>query len=140
MSLTMVMCNWDYSPLALEVLPLSCGFNQDKIFSASSIDGRSDVLLLVQRKATSRTSFISSCTEGWESALEVRSLSGDFGVVEELEGVWGEEFVRERCPEVVVAAHGPVTAAGAERLGVKVDVMSSRFDSFEGVVDALGLK
>lgn len=51
-----------------------------------------------------------------------------------------EEFVKERCPEVVVAAHGPVTAAGAERLGVKVDVVSSRFDSFEGVVDALGLK
>ncbi|XP_059455316.1 uncharacterized protein LOC132185573 [Corylus avellana] len=51
-----------------------------------------------------------------------------------------EEFVRERCPEVVVAAHGPVTAAGAERLGVKVDVVSSRFDSFEGVVDALGLR
>jgi hypothetical protein len=40
----------------------------------------------------------------------------------------------------VVAAHRPVTAAGAERLGVKVDVVSSRFDSFEGVVDALGLK
>jgi len=46
-----------------------------------------------------------------------------------------EEFMRG-----VVAAHRPVTAAGAERLGVKVDVVSSRFDSFEGVVDALGLK
>lgn len=51
-----------------------------------------------------------------------------------------EEFAMERCPEVVVAAHGPVTAAGAERLGVKVDVASTRFDSFEGVVDALGLR
>jgi uroporphyrinogen-III synthase len=51
-----------------------------------------------------------------------------------------EEFMRGRCLEVVVAAHRPVTAAGAERLGVKVDVVSSRFDSFEGVVDALGLK
>jgi uroporphyrinogen-III synthase len=67
-------------------------------------------------------------------------LSGDFGAVEELQGVWVEEFVRERCPEVVVAAHGPVTAAGVERLGVKVDVVGSRFDSFEGVMDALGLK
>lgn len=51
-----------------------------------------------------------------------------------------KELVRERCPELVVAAHGPVTASGARRLGVKVDVVSFRFDSFEGVVDALGLR
>ncbi|KAK7281491.1 hypothetical protein RIF29_09541 [Crotalaria pallida] len=49
------------------------------------------------------------------------------------------EDVRRRCPRLVVAAHGPVTAAGAERLGVKVDVVSSRFDSFEGVVDVLNV-
>lgn len=48
--------------------------------------------------------------------------------------------VRKRCPRLVVAAHGPVTAAGAERLGVGVDVVSSRFDSFDGVVDALAFK
>ncbi|KAL0286913.1 UNVERIFIED_CONTAM: hypothetical protein Sangu_2714800 [Sesamum angustifolium] len=47
------------------------------------------------------------------------------------------EMVRRMCPRMVVAAHGPVTAAGAEKLGVGIDVVSSRFDSFEGVVDAL---
>lgn len=47
------------------------------------------------------------------------------------------EVMRKRWPEMVVAAHGPVTAAGAERLGVKVDLVSSKFDSFNGVVDAL---
>ncbi|KAL6993318.1 hypothetical protein U1Q18_043196 [Sarracenia purpurea var. burkii] len=51
---------------------------------------------------------------------------------------WG--MVKKRCPELVVAAHGPVTAAGAERLGVGVDVVSSRFDSFVGVVDALAVR
>ncbi|KAK3027583.1 hypothetical protein RJ639_042259 [Escallonia herrerae] len=50
------------------------------------------------------------------------------------------EAVRKRCPQLVVAAHGPVTASGAERLGVGVDVVSSRFDSFGGVVDALAFK
>lgn len=47
------------------------------------------------------------------------------------------EMVRRMCPRMVAAAHGPVTAAGAEKLGVGIDVVSSRFDSFEGVVDAL---
>ncbi|XP_052190459.1 uncharacterized protein LOC127800081 [Diospyros lotus] len=50
------------------------------------------------------------------------------------------ETVKRRCPELVVAAHGPVTAAGAERLGVGVDVVSRRFDSFAGVVEALALR
>ncbi|KAM3361515.1 hypothetical protein BC332_03956 [Capsicum chinense] len=45
--------------------------------------------------------------------------------------------VRRRCPRMVVAAHGPVTAAGAESLGVGIDVVSSNFGSFDGVVDAL---
>ncbi|CAL0304921.1 unnamed protein product [Lupinus luteus] len=49
------------------------------------------------------------------------------------------EDLRRLCPRLIVAAHGPVTAAGAERLGVKVDVVSSRFDSFEGVVDVLNV-
>lgn len=48
---------------------------------------------------------------------------------------WG--MVRRMCPRMVAAAHGPVTAAGAEKLGVEIDVVSSRFDSFDGVVDAL---
>lgn len=51
---------------------------------------------------------------------------------------WGR--VKGKWPELVVAAHGPVTAAGAERLGVGVDVVSERFASFEGVVDALALR
>ncbi|KAK4757574.1 hypothetical protein SAY87_018875 [Trapa incisa] len=53
---------------------------------------------------------------------------------------WDWEMVRGRWPELLVAAHGPVTAAGAERLGVGVDVVGSRFDSFQGVVDALDLR
>ncbi|CAJ1975572.1 unnamed protein product [Sphenostylis stenocarpa] len=48
--------------------------------------------------------------------------------------------LRRRCPRLVVAAHGPVTAAGAQRLGVEVDVVSSRFGSFDGVIDVLNLK
>ncbi|KAK6127538.1 hypothetical protein DH2020_038741 [Rehmannia glutinosa] len=47
------------------------------------------------------------------------------------------EMMRRMCPRMVAAAHGPVTAAGAEKLGVGIDVVSSRFDSFDGVVDAL---
>ncbi|TKY73076.1 uroporphyrinogen-III synthase [Spatholobus suberectus] len=42
--------------------------------------------------------------------------------------------LRRRCPGLVVAAHGPVTAAGAQRLGVEVDVYgvssSSTTDDF----------
>ncbi|KAK8602535.1 hypothetical protein V6N13_057838 [Hibiscus sabdariffa] len=50
---------------------------------------------------------------------------------------WDWGMVRRRLPRLVVAAHGPVTAAGAERLGVDVNVVSSDFGSFQGVVDAL---
>ncbi|PKA57062.1 hypothetical protein AXF42_Ash002366 [Apostasia shenzhenica] len=45
--------------------------------------------------------------------------------------------VREKWPEMVVAAHGPVTAKGAERFGVAIDLVSSKFSSFEGVMDVL---
>lgn len=45
--------------------------------------------------------------------------------------------VVKRNPGIVVAAHGPVTAAGAESRGVCVDVVSAKFGSFDGVVDAL---
>ncbi|KAH0460842.1 hypothetical protein IEQ34_008417 [Dendrobium chrysotoxum] len=48
---------------------------------------------------------------------------------------WGA--LRERWPDMVVAAHGPVTAEGAEKFGVVVDVVSSSFSSFDGVLDAL---
>ncbi|XP_007012013.2 PREDICTED: uncharacterized protein LOC18587903 [Theobroma cacao] len=50
---------------------------------------------------------------------------------------WDWGMVRRRWSRLVVAAHGPVTAVGAKRLGVDVDVVSSNFDSFQGVVDAL---
>jgi hypothetical protein len=40
---------------------------------------------------------------------------------------------------VLLAAHGPYTAAGAsEVLGLPVPVVSQRFATFEGVVAALG--
>ena len=50
---------------------------------------------------------------------------------------WSWARLRERWPGMVVATHGPVTANGARRLGVEVDVVSARFSSFHGVVDAL---
>lgn len=51
---------------------------------------------------------------------------------------WKE--VKARCPELVVAAHGPVTADGAARLRVEVDLVGDKFDSFNGVVNALCLR
>ncbi|KAG2644331.1 uncharacterized protein LOC120683454 [Panicum virgatum] len=50
---------------------------------------------------------------------------------------WSWARLRERWPGMVVAAHGPVTADGARSLNVEVDVVSTRFSSFHGVVDAL---
>lgn len=50
---------------------------------------------------------------------------------------WNWEMVRRKWPRLIVAAHGPVTAAGAERFGVDVDIVGAKFDSFHGVVDAL---
>ncbi|PRQ46195.1 putative tetrapyrrole biosynthesis, uroporphyrinogen III synthase [Rosa chinensis] len=49
----------------------------------------------------------------------------------------GWESVKKLCPKLLVAAHGPVTASGARNLGVGVDLVSSKFDSFQGVVDSL---
>lgn len=89
---------------------------------------------------------------GWECAREVaeRIKKGEveaivFTSTAEVEGLlkslkelglnWRE--VKKRCPAMVAAAHGPVTAAGAERLGVEVDVVGAKFESFDGVVDAL---
>ncbi|CAI9110384.1 OLC1v1010393C1 [Oldenlandia corymbosa var. corymbosa] len=60
----------------------------------------------------------------------------------EVEGLLGLnwDMMRRRCPTMLVAAHGPVTASGAERLGVGIDVISSRFGSFDGIVDALAYR
>ena len=65
-------------------------------------------------------------------------VEGFLKSLRELGTEWRE--LRARAPAMVVAAHGPVTQAGAERLGVKVDVVGQRFDSFHGVVDALCLR
>lgn len=51
---------------------------------------------------------------------------------------WGK--VRRRWPEMLVGAHGPVTAKGVERFGVRVDVVSLRFSSFDGILEALASK
>jgi uroporphyrinogen-III synthase len=50
---------------------------------------------------------------------------------------WSWMGLRARWSGMVVAAHGPVTADGARRLGVEVDAVSARFSSFRGVLDAL---
>lgn len=64
------------------------------------------------------------------------------GLLKSLSEFYGLDWamVTRRWPELVVAAHGPVTAAGAEMSGVSVDVVSSRFDSYDGVVDALDFR
>lgn len=49
------------------------------------------------------------------------------------------KMFRDRHPRLLVAAHGPVTASGAHRLGVEIDVVGKEFNSFSGVVDALAL-
>ncbi|KAF8694876.1 hypothetical protein HU200_037976 [Digitaria exilis] len=60
------------------------------------------------------------------------------GLLKGLDAVgWSWARLRARWPGMVVAAHGPVTADGARSLGVEVDVVSARFSSFHGVVDAL---
>ncbi|XP_076885017.1 uncharacterized protein LOC143534399 [Bidens hawaiensis] len=74
----------------------------------------------------------------WVDAVVFTSTGEVEGMLKSLRAMgvdWGA--VLERNPGVVVAAHGPVTAAGAERLGVGVDVVSGKFGSFDGVVDAL---
>lgn len=49
------------------------------------------------------------------------------------------KMFRDRHPGLLVAAHGPVTASGAHRLGVEIDVVGKEFNSFNGVVDAIAL-
>jgi uroporphyrinogen-III synthase len=53
---------------------------------------------------------------------------------------WELEMMMRRWPNLVLVAHGPVTAAGAESLGVNVNVVSERYDSFQGTVDAVKTK
>ncbi|KNA06600.1 hypothetical protein SOVF_179520 [Spinacia oleracea] len=81
-----------------------------------------------------------------EKLIEVDNLDGlVFTSTSEVEGLlkslkeYGLDWdgMRRRWPGLIVAAHGPVTASGAEKLGVRVDVVSSKFSSFEGVVEVL---
>jgi len=67
--------------------------------------------------------------------LEVEGL---LKCLKELE--WELEMMMRRWPNLVLVAHGLVTAAGAESLGVNVNVVSERFDSFQGTVDAVKTK
>jgi uroporphyrinogen-III synthase len=85
---------------------------------------------------------VERCERGELGAVVFTSTAEVDGLLKSLKELcgWDWEMVRKTCPQLVVAAHGPVTAAGAESLGVKVDVVSSKFDSFDGVVDALGLR
>ncbi|GLJ36297.1 hypothetical protein SUGI_0728740 [Cryptomeria japonica] len=46
---------------------------------------------------------------------------------------------KSRHPMLLVAAHGPLTSSGAQRIGVQIDVVSKQFHSFAGVIDALVL-
>ncbi|XP_020599218.1 uncharacterized protein LOC110038659 [Phalaenopsis equestris] len=79
--------------------------------------------------------------QGDLDAIVFTSTAEVEGLVKSLEVLgWRWNELRKRWPEMVVAAHGPVTAKGAERFGVVVDVVSSSFSSFDGVLDALALR
>lgn len=49
----------------------------------------------------------------------------------------GAGALRRGSRQFLVACHGPVTAMGAERLGVEVDVVGKEFQSFAGVIKEL---
>ncbi|KAL5710097.1 hypothetical protein ACHQM5_020703 [Ranunculus cassubicifolius] len=50
------------------------------------------------------------------------------------------DMLRKRWPQLLVAAHGPITAAGANGLGLAVDVVGSKFGSFDGIAEALAIE
>lgn len=76
--------------------------------------------------------------EGNLDAILFTSTAEVEGLLKGLEEFgWDWGMVRRRWPKIVVAAHGPVTAKGAGCFGVNVDVVSKRFNSFDGVLDAL---
>ena len=73
--------------------------------------------------------------EGLLDAMVFASSGEVEGLLKSLKELgWEWEMMRRRWPNLVVVAHGPVTAAGAESLGVNVNVVSERFDSFQGTV------
>ncbi|KAJ3707348.1 hypothetical protein LUZ61_011053 [Rhynchospora tenuis] len=76
--------------------------------------------------------------DGELDAIVFTSTAEVEGLLKGLDAVgWNWEKVKKRWPCMVVAAHGPVTAKGVERLGLTVDVVGERFSSFDGVLDAL---
>ncbi|KQJ90812.1 hypothetical protein BRADI_4g34013v3 [Brachypodium distachyon] len=71
-------------------------------------------------------------------AIVFTSSSEVEGLLKGLDAMgWSWPRLRARWPDMVVAAHGPVTADGVRRLGIEVDVVSSRFSSFHRVLDSL---
>ncbi|KAL9399689.1 hypothetical protein Peur_008650 [Populus x canadensis] len=79
--------------------------------------------------------------EGLLDAMVFASSGEVEGLLKSLKELgWEWEMMMRRWPNLVVVAHGPVTAAGAESLGVNVNVVSERFDSFQGSVDAVKTK
>ncbi|PTQ37953.1 hypothetical protein MARPO_0054s0065, partial [Marchantia polymorpha] len=67
------------------------------------------------------------------SSAEIEGLLKSLNSLGEDPSKWTDE---KRRP-FLVAAHGPVTAHGAARLGVPVDVVGSKFSSFSGVIQQL---
>ncbi|XP_029122798.1 uncharacterized protein [Elaeis guineensis] len=79
--------------------------------------------------------------KGTLDAMVFTSSAEVEGLMKGLEAAgWDWEKVIRRWPEILVGAHGPVTAKGVERFGVRVDVVSSRFSSFDGILEALASK
>ncbi|KAJ7546837.1 hypothetical protein O6H91_08G056400 [Diphasiastrum complanatum] len=79
----------------------------------------------------------SKCLDGFRNvdALIFTSTAELEGLVKSLRALGQDmSFLRRQC---VLAAHGPVTAKGAARLGVEVDVVGEQFQSFQGIIDAL---
>nr|POE95932.1 hypothetical protein CFP56_55523 [Quercus suber] len=68
---------------------------------------------------------VEKCERGELGAVVFTSTAEVDGLLKSLREMvgWDWETVRKTCPDLVVAAHGPVTAAGAESLGVKVDLV-----------------
>ncbi|CAM6090204.1 unnamed protein product [Calypogeia fissa] len=67
------------------------------------------------------------------STAEIEGLLKSFQCL----GLDGVQALQRRSRKFLVACHGPVTALGAQRLGVEVDVVGKEFQSFDGVIKAL---
>ncbi|KAG6770209.1 hypothetical protein POTOM_025884 [Populus tomentosa] len=79
--------------------------------------------------------------EGLLDAMVFASSGEVEGLLKSLKELgWEWEMMMRRWPNLVVVTHGPVAAAGAASLGVNVNVVSERFDSFQGTVDAVKTK